>query len=178
MTKATNGQNIFWRGQVSDDILLQVQGYLVASSKVTERHVFGDPGDTLKPQFEAFMDKHATTPFNAYLLELIKKKGMDNPQAYTASGVSRSTFSKIKNDMDYHTSKETVASFAIGLKLTVPEAEELYLAAGYRLTTSEMPDLIIRFFIENKMYRLDDINYCLDFYQFPLIGTAAFESEE
>ena len=58
------------------------------------------------------------------------------------------------------------------------EAEELYYAAGFKLTTSEMPDLIIRFFIENQIYSLVEVDYCLDYYNFPLIGTDAFEFGE
>lgn len=170
-----NKQNKVFQSEVSTVFLQRLNEYLAEHSKITEKHSFGEKDDPLKKQFEAYMDENETAPFNEYLLDLIAKKGMKNSEAYKASGVSKFTFSKIKNDRDYRTSKETVASFAIGLRLSIPEAEELYLAAGHKLTTSEMPDLIIRFFIENGIYDLAEVDYCLSYYGFPLIGTAAFE---
>lgn len=170
-----NEYNKFCCGEASTEILQRVKTYIAEHSKITEKHAFGEKGDPLKKQFEAYMDENATTPFNKYLLDLIASKGMKNAEAYKASGVSKFTMSKIKNDSEHRTTKETVASFAIGLRLNIPEAEELYLAAGHRLTTSEMPDLIIRFFIENKIYDIIEIDYCLHYYGFPLIGTDAFD---
>lgn len=133
---------------------------------------FGDEGDPLKPKFSEFARQNATAPFPKYLRNLIDGKGVTDVTVYTRACITKNLFYRIlSTDKSYHTSKDKVAALALALRLNLREAEELYLAAGYNLTKSEVPDLIIRFCLESKMYRVDDVNYCLTYYGFTPLGS-------
>ena len=133
---------------------------------------FGDVGDPMKPKFAEFVRNNAEISFPKYLRNLIDSKGLTDVTVYTRANITKNLFYRIlSQDKPYHTTKDKVAALALALRLNVPEAEELYLVAGYNLTKSEVPDLIIRFCLENKTYRIDDVNYCLTFYGYPPLGS-------
>ena len=110
--------------------------------------------------------------FGDYLVEMIKEKGLTNSQVYKAALVSKQTFSNIRNSQN-QPKRETVAAFAIGMKLTVPEAEELYKAAGYLLTETNKFDLCVRYFLNTRKYNIVENNIILDEYGLPLMGARA-----
>lgn len=66
-----------------------------------------------------------------------------------------------------------VAAFAVGMKLTVPEAEKLYEAAGYVLTETNKFDLCVRYFLNARKYNVVEDNIILDEYGLPLMGARA-----
>ena len=107
--------------------------------------------------------------FRALLFELAKKKGIPNVEIYRRSDLTKAHFSKIKNDDDYHPSKETVLALAIGLKLTLDETKRLLERAGYTLTDSSKTDLIVQYFIERQRYDVDEVNEALDAFGLPTI---------
>ena len=67
--------------------------------------------------------------FGDILAEMIKERGLKNSEVYKSANVTKQTFSNILKSHN-PPRRETVAAFAIGMKLTVPEAEKLYEAAG------------------------------------------------
>ena len=69
--------------------------------------------------------------------------------------------------------RETVAAFAVGMKLTVPEAEKLYEAAGYVLTETNKFDLCVRYFLNARKYNVVEDNIILDEYGLPFMGARA-----
>ena len=107
--------------------------------------------------------------FRALLFELAKKKGVPNVEIYRRSDLTKAHFSKIKNDDDYHPSKETVLALAIGLKLTLDETKRLLERAGYTLTDSSKTDLIVQYFIERQRYDVAEVNEALDAFGLPTI---------
>lgn len=110
--------------------------------------------------------------FGDYLVEMIKEKGLTNSQVYKAALVSKQTFSNIRNSQN-QPKRETVAAFAIGMKLTVPEAEELYEAAGYVLTETNRFDLCVRYFLNTGQYNIVEDNIILYENGLPLLGVRA-----
>lgn len=108
--------------------------------------------------------EHMTDTFQEYLLYLIEQKGLTNAQVYTNAYITKQTFSKIKNNKDYHPEKATALQLCIGAKLNIDETTDLLARAGYALSTSDMRDVIIRFFIENEMYEMTEIEIALDEY--------------
>ena len=66
--------------------------------------------------------------------------------------------------------RETVAAFAIGMKLTVPEAEKLYEAAGYAMTLNNKFDVYVRYFLSTGQYNIVSDNIILDENEMPLLG--------
>ncbi len=147
---------------------------------VEENHLFGDPGDSLKPKFEEYQGMLKKGKEFRYLLtELIEKKGIvKDSDAYKAAGVSKSVFSRKTNKkpkIPSLPSRGTVAAFAIGLKLNLEEAKELYKSAGYYLGKTDIIDRTIRFFIDYGIYDIDEVNYCLAEYGAPPLGERSRE---
>ena len=105
-----------------------------------------------------FLLKKLELTFTEQLLELIEKKGRKPAEVYAKAGVTKSHFAKMKADKDYHPSKETALAFAIALHLNLDETVDLIKRAGYTLSHSSESDLIVEFFIENKIYNIDEIN--------------------
>lgn len=156
-----------------DSIISSIDSYISKHQIVTQNQSFGDYGDKLKPEFEYYTDQFVSQKsFAEYLSELIDKKGISKySEVYRASGISKFTFSKIMNfSRSHQPSKGTVAALSIGLKLTIDEAQKLYNAAGYYLGYSDFVDRVIRFFISKQIYDIDEVNYCLLYYEQPILG--------
>ena len=100
--------------------------------------------------------------FSEKLLQILEKKGRKPAEVYTKAGITRSNFSKIKADKDYHPTKETALAFAIALHLDLEETTDLIKRAGYTISHSSESDLIVEFFIKRRMYNVDEINNQLD----------------
>ncbi len=145
----------------------------------TVNHSFGEHGDPLKDRFEEFDSQlRGKINFRDYLLSIIDEKGYKKySEVYKASGVSRYTFSKLLSfDKDHKPSKDTVTAFTIGLRLNLDDAQKLYHIAGYHLGTTELVDRVVRFFISESLYDIDEVNYCLDYYGHSVLGEKLRES--
>ena len=100
--------------------------------------------------------------FSEALLALIKGRGNKPVDVYTRAGVSRQHFHKITHSADYQPTKETALAFAVALKLSLQETAELLECAGYMLSKKSKRDLIVEYFIKEKIYDVDEINFNLD----------------
>lgn len=106
--------------------------------------------------------KHQTDTFSQYLMYLINAKGMDNKDVYQRAIVDKKVFSKIKNNPAYHPQKLTVLCLCVGAKLTLAESEKLLGRAGYALSPCDKTDIIFRYFIENGIYDMIDLDIALE----------------
>lgn len=106
--------------------------------------------------------------FSQRLLRMIKERGMTEADAYKKAYVDRRHFSKIKKDEFYTPNKKTVLAFAIALELTLDETKDLLRSAGYALSRSSKFDIIIVYFLENKIYDMFEINDVLFAYEQPI----------
>jgi len=114
-------------------------------------------GKTLQDYLKS-MDK----PFAYRLFDLIDEKGMTDVECYKKANVDKKTFSKIKcNPKTYKPSKQTAVAFAIALKLNLEETQDLLATAGLTLSRSFTFDKIIRYFIQNEVYDIYEINQAL-----------------
>ena len=109
-----------------------------------------------------FLLKNLELTFSEKLLELIEAKGRKASEIYVKEGITKTHFSKIKADKDYHPTKETALAFAIALHLDIEETSDLLRRAGYSISHSSESDLIVEFYIKKSIYNLDRINNQLD----------------
>lgn len=103
--------------------------------------------------------------FQTLLFKYIDKKGLKDSDVYNKVHIDRRLFSKIRSDVNYHPSKETVILLGISLELNENEIEELLESASYSLPKNNYYDLIIRFCFKEKIYDLKTINDFLDEYK-------------
>ena len=95
------------------------------------------------------------------LFRIINEKGEKESDVYKNAGIDRKLFSKILNNPAYHPKKATVIALCIALKLDIDNAVEFLESAGYALSPGEKRDIIVRYFIEKKIFDIDIINCAL-----------------
>lgn len=106
--------------------------------------------------------------FSQRLLRMIDERGMTDLEAYTKAYVDRRHFSKIRKDVNYVPNKKTVLAFTIALELSLDEAKDLLASAGFALSRSSKTDIIVAYFLQNKIYDMFEINDVLDAYGQPV----------
>jgi hypothetical protein len=124
-------------------------------------------------ELERYIENTRKPTFQQVLFSLIDKKGANDSDIYKKAGIDRRHFSKIRSNPDYHPSKNSVIALSIALELNKKETGRLLSAAGFSLSNSVIRDLVIQFFLEKKVYDIDDINQALDYFSLkPLVGVS------
>lgn len=99
--------------------------------------------------------------FQKLLFKYIDSLNLKDSDVYNSVNIDRRLFSKIRSNLDYHPSKETVILLAIALKLSDKDLEKLLNSASYSLPKNNVFDLIIRFCFERGIYDINKINELL-----------------
>ncbi len=113
--------------------------------------------------------QHLPDTFSQYLLYLIRDKQMDNAEVYKRAIVDKKTFSKIKNNPDYHPTKLTALCLCVGAKLNLDESKDLLARAGYALSPCDKTDIFFSYFIENEIYDMIELDIQLEEHGLPCI---------
>ena len=113
--------------------------------------------------------KHISDTFSQYLLYLIKEKNLENADVYKRAVVDKKTFSKIKNNEEYHPQKITALCLCVGAKLNLDETKDLLARAGYALSPCDKTDIIFSYFIENEIYDMIELDIQLEEHGLPCI---------
>lgn len=102
--------------------------------------------------------------FQELLFKYIDDRNLKDSDVYNKVHIDRRLFSKIRNDINYHPSKETVILLGLSLKLNEYEIDKLLNSASYSLPKNSIYDLIIRFCFKERIYNLNDVNDLLEVY--------------
>lgn len=108
--------------------------------------------------------------FRERLFRLIDERGLTDAQVYKKANLDRKLFSKIRCKENYQPKKNTAIALALALELNLDETRDLLSRAGYALSPGNKFDIIIEYFIENKIYDIQTINYVLFDYELPCLG--------
>jgi len=106
--------------------------------------------------------KHLPDTFSEYLLYLIEKNHMKNSDVYKNAIVDKKTFSKIKNNPDYHPDKITALCLCVGACLNIDETRDLLGRAGYALSPCSKTDIVFEYFIKNGIYDMIELDIQLE----------------
>lgn len=98
--------------------------------------------------------------FQEKLFEIIDSRGLTGPQVYK-NYISKQVYSKIQADRDYHPNKYTAIALCLSLHLDVDETLDLIGRAGWTLSPSSKPDLVVKGCIMNGEYNVVKINCIL-----------------
>lgn len=111
--------------------------------------------------------KHLADSYQQYLFYLIESKGLSNAEVYKRAIITKQTFSKIKNNIDYHPDKATAMRLCVGAMLSLDETKDLLARAGYALSPSNKRDVIFSFFIERGIFDMIEIDIALEDHGLP-----------
>ena len=136
----------------------------------------GSAGENCADAFDEFHSeelaervRHLSDTFSQYLMYLIKLKGLENAEVWRNALVDKKTFSKIKNDENYHPGKLTALCLCMGARLNLDETRDLLARAGYALSPCEKTDIIFAYFIENGIYDMIELDIQLEEHGLPCI---------
>ena len=141
---------------------------LCDEDSIDEASTYDDSILKLESELEEKM-QHISDTFSQYLLYLIKEKNMENSEVYKRALVDKKTFSKIKNNVDYHPQKLTALCLCVGAHLNLDETKDLLARAGYALSPSDKTDIIFSYFIENEIYDMIELDIQLGEHGLPCL---------
>lgn len=159
---------------LGESLRTELEKYIKLNYKPDEKYIFINPdavtyeitknsGKKFEQQKQdlAALVEEAGETFFEMLFRIIKEKGAKESEIYKNAGMDRKLFSKIRNNPAYHPKKATVLALSIALKLDINNTIKFLESAGYALSPGEKSDIIIRYFIERKIFDMDTINCAL-----------------
>lgn len=101
---------------------------------------------------------------------LMVMKGKSSVEVYKNANMDKKLFSKIGANKHYQPSKNTVLALAVSLELNLEETKRLLGRAGFALSSSQVADVIIEYFIIKGKYNIFEINEVLFQYDQKILG--------
>ena len=149
--------------------------FLIPTSCITNINLsyfynFVNPFLKVSEQLYYINESNKESHFQELLFKYIDDKNLKDSDVYNKVHIDRRLFSKIRSDINYHPSKETVILLGLSLKLNEDEIDKLLNRASYSLPKNSIYDLIIRFCFIEGIYELKDVNDLLETYNCKLFS--------
>lgn len=137
------------------------------SAKMKASYVMKEESSSLS---ERLIETKDIPTFSKLVKEHMYKKNITSSDIYKNSLIDRKLFSALNVNDNYMPSKETAIMYCLALNLQLDEAMELLSSAGYTLYKYSNFDIIVKYFLENKIYNIDKLNDALYVYTKKCIG--------
>lgn len=111
----------------------------------------------MKENLEEYLNHTKSKSFNEILFSFIDESGHKDSEIYKKVNIDRKLFSKIRCDNNYIPRKNIIIKLCLALELEKDEFNKLLNSAGYSLTSSKF-DQIISYCLDNKVYKLSQVN--------------------
>ena len=98
--------------------------------------------------------------FAQAMMKYIDSHHMTDPEVYNRANITKQNYYKIKTEKS-HPKKSTALALCIAMKLTPQETTYFLQLAGYALSSSSRPDLVVQYFISKGVYSVLEINSVL-----------------
>lgn len=135
----------------------ELQAYLERNCTYTDETIL-EIATNVAPNTIALRPIGAATPTFRELLRIyIHRSNMTEAQVYKRAQIGRDTFSNIYSGKR-GASKEVVMRLCFGLKLSYDEAVDFMASANCGFNTSEIRDLVVVYFLKNKIYDTYEVN--------------------
>lgn len=115
----------------------------------------------LNNNLDEFITAQKNETFSDMLFRLIKEKNLNECEVYKRAGITAQHFSKIRSNSGYQPTKSTVLALAIAMRLDLPETKDLLRTAGLAFTHASTRDMVIEYYIINRIWDLFEINETL-----------------
>ena len=146
------------------------QDYLISAVSYFIEPCFEAEKESIKSKIlqkmaETIKEEIVSDKFIDVLYSCIDKRGYKESDLYNKANVLKQVFSKIRQGTIPTIS--TVVKLALALECESDEMDYLLKTAGYALQDSNAYDMMIRFFVNNKIFRsYEDYDKYLDYYDF------------
>lgn len=135
------------------------------------RKAINEPTIFKNSEINSFINNTMTKySFRELLFKYIDERKLKDSDVYNKVHIDRRLFSKIRSNINYHPSKDTIILLGLSLKLSEEELEELLNSASYSLPKNNIYDLIIRFCFVEKIYDIKKVNELLEEYHCKLFS--------
>lgn len=119
--------------------------------------------DEVRDAVDEWYENHGNPDTYAKIvLEYLKSNKGDALHFLEKANMSSKYVDSLKNNLNYVPSKAEAIILCFALKLNIEETRRLIYTVSYTLANSRKEDLIIRYFIENGIYNLEDLNYMIE----------------
>ena len=146
------------------------RNFLPDENRVHETLTTGDEFNRIPSKINAYDKEAAEHPlmfnqsfepeasFQELLIAYINKKHIDTVQLYKKAEISKQHFSKIINQEGYQPKRKTVLLLCVAMELNYDESIDLLESLGYTFSSSNIEDVIVKYFIKTKNYDLYELD--------------------
>jgi transcriptional regulator with XRE-family HTH domain len=143
--------------KIESNLSIPPKSYKPHSSETLYRYVY---------QHESILedsldDIKVSETFARYLSIWLDRKGIKDSDFYKKIYMSKQTFNKIINGKTEKPNQKTAMLIAYGLELNLDEAMDFLSIIGYTFSRSSKLDLIVKYFIQDKNYDLNQLETTL-----------------